>query len=44
MGVPSIDLRPLFWLAGFGAICAAILVVVGVPYGVWYVAQHLAWH
>lgn len=37
------QMLPLLWLAGFGAVCALVLVCVGLPYGLWYLAHHLAW-
>jgi hypothetical protein len=37
------DLRPIFWLAGFGLVCAVLAIIVGIPAGAWYLFHHLAW-
>lgn len=38
------DLRPLIYLAAFGGICALLLAVVGVPYGLWWAFHHVSIH
>lgn len=38
------SLTPLFWFAGFGLVVAVLLIMVGVPSAIWYLAHHLAWH
>ena len=38
------DLRPLIWFAGFGLVIAVLLVVVGVPAGIWWLFHHVSFH
>lgn len=35
------DLRPLFWLAMFGLLCAAALIIGGAGWLVWFVVDHV---
>lgn len=35
------DMRPLIWMAGFGLLCAAALILVGVPAGLWWLFHHV---
>lgn len=37
------NLRPVFYLAAFGAAVIGLSVVIGVPVGVLYLAHHLVW-
>ena len=39
----NFNLGPIIFLGIFGAIVLILLIIIGIPWLIWYLIQHLTW-